>query len=88
VKTTDDLLVVRSGVYDQRDTPPYVELDPEYFGRLADFEARFPHGPPSLRGAERLVVHGDVTFGRDVTVTGDVTIDGPAYIEDGASLDG
>jgi UTP--glucose-1-phosphate uridylyltransferase len=28
----------------------------------ADFEARFPSGPPSLVGAERLVVRGDVTF--------------------------
>jgi UTP--glucose-1-phosphate uridylyltransferase len=71
VKTTDDLLVVRSDFYalredgvmrPARETPPYVALDPRYFRRLADFEARFPHGPPSLASAERLVVEGDVTF--------------------------
>ena len=32
------------------------------------FEQRFPDGPPSLREAERLVVHGDVTFGAGIVV--------------------
>jgi hypothetical protein len=36
--------------------PPFVDLDPERFGRLADFERRFPHGPPLLAGCERFVV--------------------------------
>jgi UTP--glucose-1-phosphate uridylyltransferase len=76
VKTTDDLLVVRSDAYVLREDdarlvpaperegmpPPVVELDPRYFKLLADFEARFPSGPPSLRRAERLEVRGDVTF--------------------------
>jgi UTP--glucose-1-phosphate uridylyltransferase len=71
VKTTDDLLVVRSDFYDvgddgvmrpAREAPPFVSLDPRYFKRLADFEARFPSGPPSLAGAERFVVEGDVRF--------------------------
>src|SRR3954452_6983243 len=71
VKTTDDLLVVRSDFYDlgddglmrpARETPPFVSLDPRYFKRLAHFEARFPSGPPSLAGAERFVVEGDVRF--------------------------
>jgi UTP--glucose-1-phosphate uridylyltransferase len=71
VKTTDDLLVVRSDFYDlgddgvmrpARETPPYVSLDQRHFKRLADFERRFPSGPPSLAGAERLIVEGDVTF--------------------------
>jgi UTP--glucose-1-phosphate uridylyltransferase len=76
VKTTDDLLVVRSDAYVLREEdarmapaperegmpPPVVELDPRYFKLLADFEARFPSGPPSLARAERLEVHGDVTF--------------------------
>jgi UTP--glucose-1-phosphate uridylyltransferase len=71
VKTTDDLLVVRSDFYALSDdgvmhpaaeTPPFVRLDPRFFRTLGDFEARFPHGPPSLAGAERLVVEGDVTF--------------------------
>ena len=42
--------------------PPFVDLDPEHFGRLADFERRFPDGPPSLAGCERFVVRGSATF--------------------------
>jgi UTP--glucose-1-phosphate uridylyltransferase len=76
VKTTNDLLVVRSDAYVLREDdahvepaperagmePPVVDLDPRYFKLLDDFEARFPSGPPSLLRAERLVVRGDVTF--------------------------
>ena len=71
VKTTDDLLALRSDVYRLRDDgrvepvaePPYIALDPAYFKRVDDFEARFPHGAPSLRQCRRFVVRGDVTFG-------------------------
>jgi UTP--glucose-1-phosphate uridylyltransferase len=76
VKTTNDLLVVRSDAYVLRAEdahvepaperagmePPLVDLDPRYFKLLADFEARFPNGPPSLLRAEKLVVRGDVVF--------------------------
>jgi UTP--glucose-1-phosphate uridylyltransferase len=76
VKTTNDLLVVRSDAYVLREEdavvepaperagmePPVVDLDPRYFKLLDDFEARFPGGPPSLLRAERLVVRGDVVF--------------------------
>jgi UTP--glucose-1-phosphate uridylyltransferase len=70
VKTTNDLLVLRSDVYTLADDgrleavaqPPFVDLDPEHFGRLADFERRFPHGPPSLAGCERFVVRGSASF--------------------------
>jgi len=97
VKRTSDLLVVRSDAYvlrdgwrfelaDGRDRPPLVELDEDHFKLLDDFEARFPAGPPSLVRAERLVVRGDVTFGRDVTVVGAVTVAGPRHVEDGALL--
>jgi UTP--glucose-1-phosphate uridylyltransferase len=98
VKTTDDLLVVRSDAYDLRDdghlspgfdaSPPVVALDPRFFKRLPALEERFAHGPPSLRRCERLTVHGDVTFGARVVVEGDVTIEGPARIADGAVLRG
>ncbi len=57
------------------DNLPYVELDPEFYKLLDDFERRFPEGPPSLREAERLVVHGDVTFGAGVRVRGAVELD-------------
>jgi UTP--glucose-1-phosphate uridylyltransferase len=97
VKTTDDLLLVRSDAYaltaDARvvpafdgDAPPYVELDPRHYGRHADLERRFPHGPPSLRACRRLVVRGDVAFGRDVVVRGAVEVTGPGRIPDRAVL--
>jgi UTP--glucose-1-phosphate uridylyltransferase len=67
---------------------PLVELDPRFYKLLDAFEARFPSGPPSLLGADRLAVHGDVTFGAGVVVRGDVEIDAsePRRIEDGAIL--
>jgi UTP--glucose-1-phosphate uridylyltransferase len=82
VKTTDDLLIVRSDAYRLTDdwqlqpfgTPPFVELDKRYYKLLDDFEARFPEGPPSLREAERFVVRGDVTFGAGVVVRGSVEV--------------
>jgi UTP--glucose-1-phosphate uridylyltransferase len=97
VKTTSDLLVVRSDAYrlgedwtvtTARDQPPVVSLDPEYFKLMGDFEPRFPAGPPSLMECERLTVEGDVTFGRDVTVRGAVKVEGPRRIADGELLEG
>ena len=97
MKTTNDLLVLRSDCYEVtddwrvvlaggRDAQPGVDLDPEHYKLLDGFESRFPDGPPSLVGADRLVVRGDVTFGADVTVTGVAELDGPARIPDGARL--
>jgi UTP--glucose-1-phosphate uridylyltransferase len=103
VKTTNDLLAVRSDAYvltedahvqlsPQRSGPPIVDLDPRFYKLLHDFEARFPAGPPSLIACERLTVVGDVAFGRDVVVRGSVTIEhagpGQRRIEDGAVLEG
>jgi UTP--glucose-1-phosphate uridylyltransferase len=56
---------------------PYVELDPRYYKLMDAFERRFPDGPPSLREAERLIVHGDVTFGAGVVVKGAVELSAP-----------
>jgi UTP--glucose-1-phosphate uridylyltransferase len=84
VKTTNDLLALRSDAYVLRDgafvepagdTPPVVDLDPAFFKLVPDFEARFPAGAPSLRGAERFVVRGDVTFGPGVVVRGDAAVE-------------
>jgi UTP--glucose-1-phosphate uridylyltransferase len=81
VKTTDDLLALRSDVYrllrDGRvegSEPPYIALDPTYFKRIKDFEERFPYGPPSLRECRRFVVRGDVHFGAHVTARGRVEV--------------
>jgi UTP--glucose-1-phosphate uridylyltransferase len=98
VKTTSDLLVVRSDAYEladdwtiqltpERDAAPLVELSSE-FKLLRDFEERFPAGAPSLRAAEQLKVEGDVRFGADVVVRGRVKVEGPASIPDGAVLEG
>jgi len=101
VKTTDDLLVLRSDVYTLSDdlvvsaVPervgklPYVELDPDFYKLLDDFEKRFPGGAPSLRDAERFVVHGDVTFDEGVRVCGAVELDveEPTRIAAGTTLE-
>ncbi len=100
VKTTNDLLALRSDAYDLdedgavrlapgRGEAPYVDLDADHYRLLADFDARFPAGPPSLREAESLRVAGDWTFGAGVVVRGDVSVpaDGsPGTIPDGALL--
>jgi UTP--glucose-1-phosphate uridylyltransferase len=93
VKTTDDLLLIRSDAYALDDAghlsptfdgpPPVVALDPEHYKSLADLERRFPHGPPSLHAARSLTVHGDVTFGADVQIVGDGSVTGPAILENG-----
>ena len=100
VKKTNDLLVVRSDAYalsadwtleltaERGSAPPHVELDPDRFGLLEEFEERFASGPPSLAGCERLIVDGDVSFGRNVTVRGSVTVSGPRRIADGSLLEG
>ncbi|TDU91275.1 UTP--glucose-1-phosphate uridylyltransferase [Kribbella voronezhensis] len=102
VKTTNDLLVLRSDVYQLDEAgdlttthegdEPYVDLDPEFFKILADFEARFPAGPPSLVRADRLEVRGDVAFGKDVVVVGDVEVSAEPgqqrQVDDGTELRG
>jgi len=99
VKTTNDLLVVRSDAYvltddahvelapERADRPPLVDLDPDPYKLVHDFDQRFPSGPPSLIECERLVVKGDVEFGANVRVRGSVTIEGPKRIEDGTTLE-
>jgi UTP--glucose-1-phosphate uridylyltransferase len=86
VKTTNDLLAVRSDAYlltddwrvalhpARRGDPPVVELDPRFYRLLDDFDARFPYGPPSLIECERLTVRGDVRFGAGVVCKGVVEI--------------
>jgi UTP--glucose-1-phosphate uridylyltransferase len=99
VKTTEDLLALRSDAYVLTDdarvelaaardgTPPVVDLDEDYYKLLRDFAERFP-AAPSLVECERLAVEGDVTFGREVVVRGSVTVSGPRTIEDGTVLEG
>ena len=102
VKTTNDLLVLRSDVYEiepgmivapiaeRAGKLPYVDLDKRVYGVLERFEAHFPAGSPSLREAQRLIVNGEVTFGADVVVRGEaeLNVDEPTHIEDGTVLGG
>jgi UTP--glucose-1-phosphate uridylyltransferase len=99
VKTTDDLLVLRSDAYTMSDTfelisangkLPYVELDKQFYKLIDDFEQRFPGGPPSLKHADRFVVRGDATFEPGVIVEGSVAIDAetPRTIAAGTVLAG
>jgi UTP--glucose-1-phosphate uridylyltransferase len=98
VKTTDDLLVIRSDAYNVSDegevtptfdgAPPVVSLSREYFRLLQDFEEHFPAGPPSLARCRSLTVDGDVVFGAEVTIEGDVTVTGPSTVADGTELRG
>ena len=98
VKTTDDLLVVRSDAYELTsdgqmrpsfDGPgPVVTLDKEFYKLLPGFEQRFPAGAPSLRRCRRFEVDGDVTFGAGVMAVGDVRVTGPRHVPDGELLGG
>jgi UTP--glucose-1-phosphate uridylyltransferase len=97
VKTSNQLLVVRSDAYSlgddwtvrpAADPIPVVVLDPDHYKLLGDFEERFASGPPSLVRSRRLEVDGDVSFGRDVAVKGEVRLEGPLQVPDGAVLEG
>jgi UTP--glucose-1-phosphate uridylyltransferase len=87
VKTTDDLLAVRSDAYvlteDWQVTlsprrpyagPPVISLDSKYYKLIDEMERRFPYGPPSLLECERLTVKGDVRFGPGVVCRGVVEV--------------
>jgi UTP--glucose-1-phosphate uridylyltransferase len=101
VKTTSDLLVLRSDAYEltedqevrlagTRTAAPLVDLSSAY-KLVGDFEGYFPHGAPSLISCDRFAVRGPWTFGRDVVVRGTVTVpaDGaPGVIPDGTILQG
>jgi UTP--glucose-1-phosphate uridylyltransferase len=100
VKTTGDLLTVRSDAYVLADdarlaladsrggVPPEIVLDSAYYKLVGALDERFPAGAPSLVACDRLVVEGDVRFGAGVVVRGDVTLHGPREVPDGAVLDG
>jgi UTP--glucose-1-phosphate uridylyltransferase len=104
VKTTDDLLAVRSDAYILGDDMRLVvnpertleklvvELDPEHYRLIDDFNKRFPEGPPSLRGCESLSVHGDIRFGCGVVLRGRVELNNDSgeqrVIPDGEVIEG
>ena len=102
VKTTNDLLAIRSDLYllgeehqvapDPRRPapPPDIQLDPRYYLNIADFEERFAHGAPSLIGCDSLRIDGDIRFGAGVRIEGAVHLrnstDTPAHIAAGSRI--
>ena len=100
VKTTNDLMLLRSDVYavtdDGRldrviDPAPLVDLDSRYYKTISKFDSRFPDGVPSLRAAESLTVQGDWTFESDVAVRGAAKLSDtgePGTVTNGSVLSG
>ena len=104
VKTTEDLLAVRSDAYiltddfrvipnpDRELGPILISLDPKFYRRIDDMEARLPWDVPSLVDCETLSIAGDVKFGRDISLRGSVQLENRSgrqvTIEDGATLSG
>lgn len=104
VKTTDDLLALRSDCFVINDAFHVVQhpnrtrgtidiqLDPDYYRFIDSFETRFPEGPPSLLHCTRLRVEGDIVFGSNVRCKGEVNCVNPtertARIPSDAKLEG
>ena len=104
IKKTNDLLDVRSDNYiltddfqvtanpERKLARAYIDLDPEHYQFVDDFDARFPHGAPSLLECSRLVVRGDIRFGKDVVLRREVELvnetGGQVQVADGSVLTG
>jgi UTP--glucose-1-phosphate uridylyltransferase len=86
VKPTNALLAVRSDAFiltddfrvmlhpEREGKTVVVDLDPRFYKLIDQFDARFPYGPPSLLHCDKLVVRGDVVFGKDIGLEGEVEI--------------
>ncbi len=86
VKTTDDILALRSDAFvltedfrvvanpRRSSGTPVIVLDPRYYRLIDALEARFPAGPPSLLECEKLTVRGDIKFEAHVVVRGVVQV--------------
>jgi UDP-N-acetylglucosamine pyrophosphorylase len=84
VKTTSDLLALRSDAYrltedyllvldeSRKGQPPVIDLDNKHYKLLADFEAAFPYGAPSLVNCESLKVTGKKIFPANLVLEGKV----------------
>lgn len=96
VKTTNDLLLLQSDVYEvgadglltrTADPAPLVDLDSKHYKTIGKFGERFPAGAPSLKKATSLTVKGDWTFEDGVVVEGAATLTDlgePATVPSGA----
>ena len=81
VKTTNELLLLRSDVFDLGEDGgirplsaiPAVDLDPRYYKLVDEFDDRV-RVVPSLRRASSLTVRGDWVFDAPVALEGDVSL--------------
>ncbi|MCP4417876.1 MAG: UTP--glucose-1-phosphate uridylyltransferase [Chloroflexi bacterium] len=84
VKTSDDLLAVRSDAYTLTDDfcivhaegsrQGNVSLDGRYYKYVSDLDARFPQGVPSLLQVNSLKIEGDFCFGKNIICHGDICL--------------
>ena len=86
VKTTNDLLAVRSDAYlltddyrvilhpDRHGQQLVISLDNRYYKLIDEMESRFPDGAPSLINCNRLTVDGDIRFEGKIRFSGEVNI--------------
>ncbi|MGI9241873.1 MAG: UTP--glucose-1-phosphate uridylyltransferase [Verrucomicrobiales bacterium] len=86
VKTTDDLLALRSDAYivtddfrlelhpDRASIPPLVKLDPAHFKMVDQLEAALVNGVPSLLSCDRLEVTGGHVFAEGDVFEGEARI--------------
>lgn len=91
VKTTSDLLAVRSDCYQltedlrleldarRNGEPPHVSLDNNLYKMVGDMEAAFPNGTPSLIECDHLSIKGPgrVVCDGGVVFRGEVTVSNP-----------
>lgn len=82
VKTTNELLLLRSDVYELNDAwlletnvadVPEVRLTGDYYQTVEQMDARIPVAP-SLRDASKLIVEGDWKFEPGVRITGELVL--------------
>ncbi|MGL5825783.1 MAG: UTP--glucose-1-phosphate uridylyltransferase [Nocardioides sp.] len=83
VKTTNDLLVLRSDIYRlgadysldlTAPLVPFVDLDKKFYAVVTEFDRRFGQGAPSMKEATSVRVMGDWTFEPGVRMIGDVVL--------------
>jgi UDP-N-acetylglucosamine pyrophosphorylase len=90
VKTTSDLLALRSDAYkvteDWRvalarpggEPPPTVDLDPKHYKLVDQLDQRLTEGVPSLKDCQELVIRGPVSLNKGNIFRGKVSVENPA----------
>jgi len=86
VKTTSDLLALRSDAYEVtgdwrlvltaacKGIPPIIDLDTEHYKLVEQLDAALSAGTPSLAGCRELTIRGPVLFNAGNVFLGKVTI--------------